>query len=227
MAIETINKENTEVPDSDYLGGSTKDDSGAGDGTPANKRTFNDFFEFFTKLLSRKSIVPNGLFENEYAGHQYHTALDALINDFIDAKVQPPQPWVNVGPYVTSPPDGDFAQAAWDNNGTANHAVAGYYKNTTTKKIELRGFVRYTAPSGTPIADSTIFKLPSGFRPPFRYRFCCYVTGNISLGTGTNGNQFTVEVKETGEVNLLAAFIGSPGQTVDIDLTPIQFRYDA
>lgn len=82
MAIGLENYPNISAPDSDYLHGNIKDDSGANDGTPLNKFVHADYHQFFRKLLADASVPPNGLPENEYSGHQYNTSLAALINKY-------------------------------------------------------------------------------------------------------------------------------------------------
>lgn len=78
MAIGIINMPNTSAPDSDYLGGRIKDDTGINDGTPINVLTNGDIQEFFSKLMNIAGIVPNGLPDSEYTGHQL---IQALLND--------------------------------------------------------------------------------------------------------------------------------------------------
>lgn len=73
------NLPNRTTPDSDYPNGRIKDNDGSGNGTPVNQFTNDDIHQFLAKMLRRAGITPNGLPENEYSGHQYHQALDAII----------------------------------------------------------------------------------------------------------------------------------------------------
>lgn len=63
------------APDSDYPNGDIKDDTGALDGTNANRKSNADIHQFFMKLLRLGSIDTNGLADNEYNGFQLVQAL--------------------------------------------------------------------------------------------------------------------------------------------------------
>lgn len=79
MAIGLQNMANIESPDSDFPNGNIKDDTGANDGTPANKQTVADIYQFFAKLMRLASITPNGLPDSEYNGFQYVQAVKKLF----------------------------------------------------------------------------------------------------------------------------------------------------
>lgn len=79
MAIGLENNPNTTPPDADYPFGNIKDNPGNNTGTPLNTFVHADFHQFFRKLLSAVSIIPNGLAENVTNTYQYFLALIANI----------------------------------------------------------------------------------------------------------------------------------------------------
>lgn len=79
MAIGIENFSEKDAADSDFPNGSIKNDTGAEDGTPANKETVNDIYMFFDKLMRTAELTANGLFDSEYNGYQYMQALKAVM----------------------------------------------------------------------------------------------------------------------------------------------------
>jgi hypothetical protein len=85
MAIGISNYPNIHAPDSDYLEGDIKDDTGSDDGTPVNRLVYGDVHQTLAKIMrmpgafSGQNIVPNGLRDNEYNGFQYVQALLELF----------------------------------------------------------------------------------------------------------------------------------------------------
>jgi hypothetical protein len=77
--IPLVNKTNTTAPDSDFPFGGLKNDTGTGDGTPADVTLLSDSMQFFEKLMSEAGITPNGLPDNEYSGWQLFQALMAIF----------------------------------------------------------------------------------------------------------------------------------------------------
>ena len=81
MAYKITQKDNTDSPDGQYPYGNVRDNSGLNDGTPANKKTFADFFQFFARLMEdviEKDLTGfnwNGLPDNAYDGFQLFEAL--------------------------------------------------------------------------------------------------------------------------------------------------------
>lgn len=63
-----------------YPNGQIKDDSGIGDGTPINRETSSDIWEFFDKLMRLAGIAFNGQYDNETVGYQYVDAAIALAS---------------------------------------------------------------------------------------------------------------------------------------------------
>lgn len=79
MARGLQNYPEVTTPDSDYPNGRIIDDSGTENGTPVNEEVYGDAHQFLAKILREAGITANGFPENEYSGHQYYEALDALI----------------------------------------------------------------------------------------------------------------------------------------------------
>lgn len=74
MAYGLQNFPNIHSVDSDYPNGDVKDDTGANDGTPINRQTTADMYQFFAKLMRETNTTPNNLPDNEYNGLQYYEA---------------------------------------------------------------------------------------------------------------------------------------------------------
>jgi hypothetical protein len=80
MAIQLKDKVNVTAPAGAYPFGDVKDDSGANDGTPYDRATNSDYFQFFAKMLFESGITPNDLIENDTNGFQYFEALLKAVN---------------------------------------------------------------------------------------------------------------------------------------------------
>jgi hypothetical protein len=80
MAIQLKDKVNVTAPGGAYPFGDVKDDSGANDGTPYDRATNSDYFQFFAKMLFESGITPNDLIENDTNGFQYFDALLKAVN---------------------------------------------------------------------------------------------------------------------------------------------------
>lgn len=78
MAVGIQNYTNVSAVDSDYPNGDIKDNTGANDGTPFDRRTYADMHQFFAKMMRFTSTTPNGQPENEYRGFQYHQAMQKM-----------------------------------------------------------------------------------------------------------------------------------------------------
>ncbi len=108
------------TPDSDYPDGDIKDNTGANDGTDINRISNADIQQFFAKLMRIASILPNGLFDNEYNDFQFIEAakkilkpygeiynfigsamiVDPNFNPLVNIKITPTSPssdWVQLG----------------------------------------------------------------------------------------------------------------------------------
>jgi hypothetical protein len=80
MAIALENKENVVPPGSpDYPFGAIKDDTGSEDGTPVNEAVYQDFHQFFAKLLNYGGVTANGIRDGIGGVFQYFTALTNTI----------------------------------------------------------------------------------------------------------------------------------------------------
>lgn len=75
MAIKLTDKEDVEAASGAFPFGRIKDDTGAGDGTPVDRKTYGDFHQFFEKLMFEAGISHNGLEDNETDGFQLYQAL--------------------------------------------------------------------------------------------------------------------------------------------------------
>jgi len=93
-------------------------------------------------------------------------------------------------------------QNSWVNYGSSFNP-AGYYKDRTGR-VHLRGLVK----SGTLL--STIFTLPSGYRPPYKEIFLTIAYNNAAI---------RVDIRTTGEVAMITG-----GSTAWLALDGISFR---
>lgn len=64
MARDLASKVNVNPPAGDFLDGSIRDDTGAGDGTPVSEQVYGDFHQFFALLMRQVGVVPNGSPDN-------------------------------------------------------------------------------------------------------------------------------------------------------------------
>ncbi len=79
MAIGLQNLDRISDPDGDFPNGNIKDNTATDPGTPMNKKTFGDIFQYFAKMMREGSITPNELPDSEYIGNQYYEALLAVM----------------------------------------------------------------------------------------------------------------------------------------------------
>lgn len=80
LHIGIQNFPNIHAPDSTFPNGSIRDQTLSLPGTPVNKETVGDMYEFFAKLMREAGITANGIPDNEYNGNQLFAALWNLIN---------------------------------------------------------------------------------------------------------------------------------------------------
>ena len=71
MARGIQNFPNVIAPDADYLDGDVKD---APNGTPVNKLTMSDIYQFFAKVMREAGLTFNNLPDNESNGYQLYAA---------------------------------------------------------------------------------------------------------------------------------------------------------
>lgn len=87
MALDIVDKPNTDGPDGTYPYGKIRDNTGAGNGTPVNTEVYGDFHQFFARLMAIAGIVANGLPDNSVNGFQLFTALSTYISSLITTAV--------------------------------------------------------------------------------------------------------------------------------------------
>lgn len=74
--IQLINKDNVESASTNFPYGNIKDDSGLGDGTKVDKKSYADFHQFFARLFALCNLTSNNLPESATNGFQYIKSLD-------------------------------------------------------------------------------------------------------------------------------------------------------
>lgn len=80
MAIKLADKTNVIPPGSpDYPFGAIKDDDGSNNGTPVDVRTYQDFHQFFAKLMSVAGVVYNDAQDGINGIFQYWTAITTVF----------------------------------------------------------------------------------------------------------------------------------------------------
>jgi hypothetical protein len=79
MARGIQNFPNVTAPDSDYLDGNVKD---APNGTPVNKLTMSDIWQFFAKMMREAGVSFNNLPDNETNGYQLYESLNASARPY-------------------------------------------------------------------------------------------------------------------------------------------------
>lgn len=75
-------KTNVIAPDGTYEYGSVKDNTGANDGTPADRDLFSDGMQFFERLIDQSGITANGLPDNTVNGYQLYEAFRKLTKPY-------------------------------------------------------------------------------------------------------------------------------------------------
>lgn len=74
MAIRLKDKPNTEAPDGKFPFGAIKDDTGSDNGTPIDKEVYDDFHQFFARLMDYAS--------RDYPGFDYNNLPESWYDDF-------------------------------------------------------------------------------------------------------------------------------------------------
>lgn len=85
MARSTASKTNVVAPGGDYPYGRVKDNLGSNNGTPVNEVLVGDYVQFFERLMAVAGASFNGQPDNNSAGFQLFTALQTVIQSFIDS----------------------------------------------------------------------------------------------------------------------------------------------
>lgn len=159
MAKGIQNFPNINPPDSDYPSGSIKDDTGANDGTPIDQETNGDIHEFFAKLMRIAGIIPNGMLDNEYVGHQYIEAINFLINK---SSSDPIIRSMISGPYTTGYLVKLWgATVAFNLGGTSSVANGAIFYNGKIYNIAAASI---STPTGT-----LVFKIDASVNPNVMY----------------------------------------------------------
>jgi hypothetical protein len=76
------------APDADYPSGDIKDETGALDGTVANRVSNADIHQLMMKMMREAGITANGLPDNEYNGLQLFEALLAVTRPYYTYSVE-------------------------------------------------------------------------------------------------------------------------------------------
>ena len=114
------------------------------------------------------------------------------VNKIQKVALTPDTGWIRVGISATTNPDYEISppfENGWDNVGGTNSPPMSFYLSASGE-VRLRGNIEGGS-SGT-----TIFTLPSGFRPEFTERF--------SIPKDDLGGTSTIEINPNGEVIMIA-----------------------
>lgn len=76
------NKTNVTAPDAVWLYGDINNNTGSGNGTPLDKEFTTDAMNFFERLMSKSSVVANGLPDNETNDWQLYEAFRELTKPY-------------------------------------------------------------------------------------------------------------------------------------------------
>jgi hypothetical protein len=82
MALELVNKENVNAPDSDFPFGDVRDKTPTVGGTKYNRLTMSDYIQFFHKMMSEAGITYNNDLDNESNGWQFYEAFRKLTRPY-------------------------------------------------------------------------------------------------------------------------------------------------
>lgn len=134
MAIKLEDKTNVIAPSSTYPYGDIKDNPGNNTGTPVNRATMADYFQFFAKMLAESGITANGLPDNADNGFQYFEALVKAVNNNNSAGIIETEAGNTLKVKVIEIGDWDM-----DTDGTKNvaHGLVNY-KNIRSISVIIR-----------------------------------------------------------------------------------------
>lgn len=82
MAIKFTSKTPIKAADSTWEYGAIQDATSNQDGTPVDRKTYNDALTFFSKLMDEAGITPNDLFDNATNGYQLWDAFIRHVYPF-------------------------------------------------------------------------------------------------------------------------------------------------
>jgi len=82
MAIELVNKTNTEAAGGDYPYGDVRDKTVSLAGTIWDRNTMSDYIQFFHKMMAEAGVTYNGLLDNDYNGWQFYEAFRILTKPY-------------------------------------------------------------------------------------------------------------------------------------------------
>jgi hypothetical protein len=193
MAIGLKNFANIIPASTDYPDGRIKDHQDGSPGTPVDQTTNGDIQEFFAKLMRLAPIIPSGYPDNDYSGHQYVDALSDFINTIADVRS------TNIKQNVGTGSNPNFQNSWFAIHGTVYFIRKDNHTCTVTGKVS----------GGTLTAGtwSTVFTLPSGYRPlqdiPGTDNLCL-ITGSATRPHGYS------QILLTGEVQIMSDVSGAP-----------------
>jgi hypothetical protein len=87
MAVSIIAKPNTDAPAGGYLYGSIRDNNGTNNGTPVNAAVYQDFHQFFARMMAMGNVTFNDLPDEDNYEWQYQEALEQNIAKFASVNV--------------------------------------------------------------------------------------------------------------------------------------------
>lgn len=212
MAYSILFKPHTDSANAEFPYGKIRDKiDGVQEGTPVNALTYNDFHQFFAKIMDVAGIAFNNVEENAYDGFQYYDALVAVIIGLINTLVIAPGAWT------------DFGLAANVANVGAPYANAGYSKDKLGR-VTLRGRVTYNGSSSGSNINLFSAVLPAGFLPLFNQNFICeFAIVGYSITSLTSSHSFSIQIDASGNVKLLNWIHLNPGDSIDLSLDGISF----
>ena len=70
------NLPNVSAPTAEFPYGDVNDNTGTNNGTPLNRASMSDMFQFFAKLADEAGVVPNDVVDNEY-GMSLHLEVES------------------------------------------------------------------------------------------------------------------------------------------------------
>jgi len=76
------NLPNVSAPTAEFPYGDVNDNTGTNNGTPLNRASMSDMFQFFAKLADEAGVVPNDVVDNEYDGFQLYEAFRLLTRTY-------------------------------------------------------------------------------------------------------------------------------------------------
>jgi hypothetical protein len=148
MAIRITDFPNTDAPDSDFPYGNVRNNTGSNDGTPVDKETMADMYQFFARMMTKANEVDstfnyNGLPDNAYSGFQFFEALGLAIN-------------------------GAWQTPSYAGNFIADGTTPIKFRLLGSKRVRVRGKSNSSIPAGI-TGDELVWTIPAGiYRPALK-----------------------------------------------------------